>query len=191
MASTTFMCNAALPLARLSSTSLTTAKSMTLSANQASMCCTTLCITRYAGACHRSTTHIRDNANVKSAFNTGNRVSPCRAGTARRQRPTTPWHPLHGETGQCLPLLHLHFSVLASAQLEASMLPTKSSPSVLKCAQAARVLDDYQYGRDFIDPSHVKDGGVTKDHTRQWKVLQELQVCCLCTAPYYNVQFCI
>lgn len=41
--------------------------------------------------------------------------------------------------------------------------------------QAARVLDDYQYGRDFIDPSHVKDGGVTKDHTRQWKVLQELQ----------------
>ena len=42
--------------------------------------------------------------------------------------------------------------------------------------QAARVLDDYQYGRDYIDPSHVKDGGVTKDHTRQWKVLQELQV---------------
>ena len=42
--------------------------------------------------------------------------------------------------------------------------------------QAARVLDDYLYGRDFIDPSHVKDGGVTKDHTRQWKVLQELQV---------------
>ncbi len=46
--------------------------------------------------------------------------------------------------------------------------------------QAARVLDDYQYGRDFIDPSHVKDGGVTKDHTRQWKVLQELQVGLLC-----------
>ena len=44
-------------------------------------------------------------------------------------------------------------------------------------AQAARVLDDYQFGRDYIDPSHVKDGGVTKDHTRQWKVLQELQVC--------------
>ena len=43
-------------------------------------------------------------------------------------------------------------------------------------AQAVRVLDDYQYGRDYIDPSHVTDGGVTKDHTRQWKVLQELQV---------------
>lgn len=43
--------------------------------------------------------------------------------------------------------------------------------------QAARVLDDYQYGRDYIDPSHIKDGGVTKEHTRQWKVLQELQVC--------------
>lgn len=42
--------------------------------------------------------------------------------------------------------------------------------------QAARVVDDYKYGRDYIDPSHVKDGGVTKDHTRQWKVLQELQV---------------
>lgn len=41
--------------------------------------------------------------------------------------------------------------------------------------QAARVLDDYLYGRDYIDPSHIKDGGVTKEHTRQWKVLQELQ----------------
>ncbi len=51
-------------------------------------------------------------------------------------------------------------------------------------SQAARVLDDYQYGRDFIDPSHVKDGGVTKDHTRQWKVLQELQVSLLhCLSP--------
>lgn len=53
----------------------------------------------------------------------------------------------------------------------------------LQCTcQAARVLDDYQYGRDFIDPSHVKDGGVTKDHTRQWKVLQELQV----GVPHHN-----
>ena len=30
--------------------------------------------------------------------------------------------------------------------------------------------------RDYIDPSHVKDGGVTPDDTRKWKVLQELQV---------------
>lgn len=60
----------------------------------------------------------------------------------------------------------------------------QNTPQDMLCsiehAQAARVLDDYQYGRDYIDPSHVKDGGVTKDHTRQWKVLQELQVCCLC-----------
>ena len=57
-----------------------------------------------------------------------------------------------------------------------SMTLTSNAHHVQCTCQAARVLDDYQYGRDFIDPSHVKDGGVTKDHTRQWKVLQELQV---------------
>jgi hypothetical protein len=42
--------------------------------------------------------------------------------------------------------------------------------------QAARLMEDYSYGRDYIDPSHVADGGVTRDHVRRWKVLQELQV---------------
>ena len=32
------------------------------------------------------------------------------------------------------------------------------------------------YGRDYIDPKHVTDGGVTREHVRRWKVLQELQV---------------
>ncbi len=65
-----------------------------------------------------------------------------------------------------------------------SMTLTPNAHHVPCTCQAARVLDDYQYGRDFIDPSHVKDGGVTKDHTRQWKVLQELQVGLLhCLSP--------
>lgn len=42
--------------------------------------------------------------------------------------------------------------------------------------QAARLMEDYTYGRDYIDPKHVADGGVTRDHVRKWKVLQELQV---------------
>eukprot|EP00891_Asterochloris_glomerata_P006016 jgi/Astpho2/6016/Aster-03973 len=49
-------------------------------------------------------------------------------------------------------------------------------PKVLSLErQARRVMEDYLYGRDYIDPSHVKDGGVTPDDTRKWKVLQELQ----------------
>lgn len=42
--------------------------------------------------------------------------------------------------------------------------------------QINRFLEDYLYGKDFIDPVHVKDGGVTKSHVRRWKLLQELQV---------------
>lgn len=37
-------------------------------------------------------------------------------------------------------------------------------------------MEDYTFGRDYIDPKHVADGGVTRDHVRRWKVLQELQV---------------
>ena len=36
-------------------------------------------------------------------------------------------------------------------------------------------MEDYAYGRTYIDPKHVSDGGVTPDHVRRWKVLQELQ----------------
>ena len=44
------------------------------------------------------------------------------------------------------------------------------------CAQAERVMDDFLYGKDYIDPAEIKGGGVTTDHVRRWKVLQELQV---------------
>ena len=45
------------------------------------------------------------------------------------------------------------------------------------CAvQADRFMEDYQLGKTYIDPKHVSDGGVTPDHVRRWKVLQELQV---------------
>ena len=37
-------------------------------------------------------------------------------------------------------------------------------------------MEDYAYGKTYIDPKHVSDGGVTPDHVRRWKVLQELQV---------------
>lgn len=37
-------------------------------------------------------------------------------------------------------------------------------------------MEDYQLGKTYIDPKHVSDGGVTPDHVRRWKVLQELQV---------------
>ena len=43
-------------------------------------------------------------------------------------------------------------------------------------AQVERWMDDYKYGRDYIDPAHVKDEGITHDDCRRWKVLQELQV---------------
>ncbi len=36
-------------------------------------------------------------------------------------------------------------------------------------------MEDYAYGKTYIDPKHVSDGGVTPDHVRRWKVLQELQ----------------
>ena len=50
---------------------------------------------------------------------------------------------------------------------------------MLYCAcavQADRFMEDYQLGKTYIDPKHVSDGGVTPDHVRRWKVLQELQV---------------
>ncbi len=37
-------------------------------------------------------------------------------------------------------------------------------------------MEDYELGKTYIDPKHVADGGVTPDHVRRWKVLQELQV---------------
>ncbi len=37
-------------------------------------------------------------------------------------------------------------------------------------------MEDYDYGRDYISADHITDGGVTRDHVRKWKVLQELQV---------------
>ena len=37
-------------------------------------------------------------------------------------------------------------------------------------------MDDYLHGRTFIDPKHVQDGGVTPEHVRRWRLLQELQV---------------
>ena len=37
-------------------------------------------------------------------------------------------------------------------------------------------MDDYIHGRTYIDPKHVQDGGVTPEHVRRWKLLQELQV---------------
>ena len=37
----------------------------------------------------------------------------------------------------------------------------------------ARLL---QFGKDYIDPGEVEDGGLTHDHCRKWKSLQELQV---------------
>ena len=51
---------------------------------------------------------------------------------------------------------------------------------MLHCAnamQADRFMEDYELGKTYIDPKHVSDGGVTPDHVRRWKVLQELQVC--------------
>ncbi|KAK9863752.1 hypothetical protein WJX84_011333 [Apatococcus fuscideae] len=42
-------------------------------------------------------------------------------------------------------------------------------------AQVNRIMEDYQYGRDYIDPVNVKDEGVTKEHVRKWNVLQQLQ----------------
>ena len=42
--------------------------------------------------------------------------------------------------------------------------------------QVQRLMEDYQYGRDYIAAEHITDGGVTRDHVRRWKVLQELQV---------------
>ena len=43
-------------------------------------------------------------------------------------------------------------------------------------------MEDFTYGRDYIDPKHVADGGVTRNHVRKWKVLQELQVTCSAAA---------
>ena len=37
-------------------------------------------------------------------------------------------------------------------------------------------MSDYVYGKDYIEPHEIQGGGVTRDHVRRWKVLQELQV---------------
>ncbi|KAK9842196.1 hypothetical protein WJX84_009028 [Apatococcus fuscideae] len=42
-------------------------------------------------------------------------------------------------------------------------------------AQINRIMEDYIYGKDYIDPVHVKDEGVTKEHVRKWFVLTQLQ----------------
>jgi len=42
--------------------------------------------------------------------------------------------------------------------------------------QSKRFMDDYLYGRTYIDPEHIQDGGVTPEHVRRWRLLQELQV---------------
>lgn len=41
--------------------------------------------------------------------------------------------------------------------------------------QVERWMEEYKYGRDYIDPEHVKDEGITHEDCRRWKVLQELQ----------------
>jgi len=41
--------------------------------------------------------------------------------------------------------------------------------------QSKRFMDDYLYGRTYIDPEHIQDGGVTPEHVRRWRLLQELQ----------------
>ena len=53
------------------------------------------------------------------------------------------------------------------------LLPTKETTMEL---QAGRFMDDYLHGRTLIDPKHVQDGGVTPEHVRRWRLLQELQV---------------
>ena len=36
-------------------------------------------------------------------------------------------------------------------------------------------MDDYETGAEFVDPNEIADTGITKDHVRRWKALQELQ----------------
>ena len=33
--------------------------------------------------------------------------------------------------------------------------------------QIERFMDDYTYGKTYLDPEHVKDGGVTHEHVRE------------------------
>lgn len=42
--------------------------------------------------------------------------------------------------------------------------------------QVLRFMDDYLTGKDYIEPADIKDGGITGEHVRRWKLLQELQV---------------
>ena len=43
-------------------------------------------------------------------------------------------------------------------------------------ARHAQMMRPLQFGKDYIDPGEVEDGGLTHDHCRKWKSLQELQV---------------
>ncbi|KAK9792672.1 hypothetical protein WJX73_006593 [Symbiochloris irregularis] len=52
------------------------------------------------------------------------------------------------------------------------LLPVKSLSMRM---QVERWLDEFKYGRDYIDPANVKDEGITHEDCRRWKVLQELQ----------------
>ena len=51
--------------------------------------------------------------------------------------------------------------------------------ALLLLLQVDRWMEEFKYGRDYIDPAHVKDEGITHEDCRRWKVLQELQVSCL------------
>lgn len=49
-------------------------------------------------------------------------------------------------------------------------------PRVMSLAQQkSHMLDAYWHGSDFIDPDQIESGGVTHEHTRKWRALQELQ----------------
>ncbi|KAK9904347.1 hypothetical protein WJX75_009960 [Coccomyxa subellipsoidea] len=65
------------------------------------------------------------------------------------------------------------FSVSERERLELRGLLPKKLLSME--TQVQRLMEDYEYGRDYISADHITDGGVTRDHVRRWKVLQELQ----------------
>jgi hypothetical protein len=63
--------------------------------------------------------------------------------------------------------------------LRIALLAPALAQCILICScvgQVQRLMEDYEYGRDYISADHITDGGVTRDHVRRWKVLQELQV---------------
>ncbi|KAK9842247.1 hypothetical protein WJX81_002558 [Elliptochloris bilobata] len=72
--------------------------------------------------------------------------------------------------------LHNKGTAFPSSERERLQLRGLLPPRVLSMeAQIERFMDDYTYGKSYLDPEHVKDGGVTHEHVRRWKVLQELQ----------------